>query len=85
VPLTAVADAARLTLWQVRKVERDGLVSPLERRGPNGRFLVSKEDALLLLAAAFAAAAAGLALVEVVRALRYMPEVVTVPGAIRAA
>lgn len=77
VPLTAVAQAADLTMRQVRRVEQEGLVVPLDRRGPNGRFLLDKEDALLLLRAAIAAAVIGVALSTAIRFLRNMPEVVS--------
>ena len=75
VPMTAVAKAADLNLWQVRKAQQEGLVTPLDQRGPNGRLLLSKDDALFLLMAAVAAMAAGVALVVAARVLQSIPQV----------
>jgi hypothetical protein len=46
-----------------------GLIKPSEKRGANGRYLVDRDQAAIIVIAAALAAAAGLALVTMLRSL----------------
>lgn len=50
-----------------------GLICPLDKRGRNGRYMITRQDAVFLVIAAIMAAGAGLAIVTVLRGLRALP------------
>lgn len=63
---------------------RHGLFTPETKRGANGRYLISWDQAVLLCLAALAAAAAGIAIVSALHALRgagaqVTPDAVVIP------
>jgi hypothetical protein len=69
-PLPDVARSVGLDRNSQHYAIRHGVITPARKRGANGRYLITREDALLLLAAALVAAAAGIAIVTALRGLR---------------
>lgn len=68
---------------------RHGLFTPAAKRGPNGRLLITWDEAVILCAAALVAVAAGIAVVSALVALRgagakVSGDVVTIPLGIAA-
>jgi len=51
-------------------VIREGVIRPLPERGPHGGYRVTRDDAVLILVAYALAAAAGVAIVSMIRALK---------------
>lgn len=70
VPLPDLAYSVGLNRGTLHVVRKQGLITPAEKRGPNGRHLITWDQALLLVAAALVAAAAGIAIVTALQALR---------------
>lgn len=54
---------------QVYAIEK-GIIKPAPKKGPNGRYMVTWDEAVLIAAAAILAVAAGVALVTMIRSLR---------------
>jgi len=70
VPLPDLARAVGMPKHIVQYARQNKIIVPAERRGPNGRHLVTWEQALLIVAAAALAAAAGIAIVTAIYALK---------------
>jgi hypothetical protein len=70
VPLPDLAHAVGLTRGTLHYARQNGLIVPVKRRGPNGRHLITWDQAVLIVAAAIVAAAAGIAIVTAIHALR---------------
>lgn len=70
IPLADLADRVGLNRGTQQYAIRNNVIVPANRRGPHGRYLVSRDEALLILAAAAISVAIGVALVTVLRTLR---------------
>lgn len=80
IPLRDVGDAVGLKRGMQDYAVRRSIIVPAETRGPNGRYLVTRDEALLILAAAVLAVAVGAALVTVIKTLRNSGATVTPAG-----
>ena len=69
IPLADVAQRAGLNRGTQHYAIRHNVITPADRRGPNGRYLVTREQALIILAAGAIAVAVGVAVVTVIRTL----------------
>jgi len=70
IPLRDVGDAVGLKRGMQDYAVKRSIIVPAETRGPNGRYLVTRDEALLILASAALAVAVGVALVTVIKNLR---------------
>lgn len=69
IELSTVFKKLDLTRSVQSAIVKEGLVTPVAR-GPHGRYLVTKEDAIFVSGAAALALAAGIAIVSMIRMLR---------------
>lgn len=71
IPLPDIGRAVGLDAPRQTYAVRKGLIQPVDgKRGPNGRYLVSWDEALFIVTAAALALAAGIAVVTMLRTLR---------------
>ncbi|MGH7881436.1 MAG: hypothetical protein ACREN8_00790 [Candidatus Dormibacteraceae bacterium] len=68
VSVVDIARASGVTRGDLRTAEQEGLIT-YAGRGPNGRYVLSKEDAIFFLQAALIAATTGIAVVTVIKVL----------------
>ena len=80
IPLADVAQRAGLNRGTQNYAIRHHVITPAAKRGPHGRYLVTREQALLILAAGAIAVAIGAAVVTVLRTLRDTGAEVTPAG-----
>ena len=59
---------------------RHGVITPAPKKGKSGRYMVTRDEAMLIIAAAGLALAIGVALVTAIRALRESGATVTAGG-----
>jgi hypothetical protein len=84
VPLPDLARSVGLDRNAQHYAMRHGMFTPATKRGRNGRYLITWDDAILIVTAAIVAAAAGIAIVTALHALRgagaqVSGDVVTIP------
>lgn len=70
IPLPELARPLGLNMAAQSYAVRKGVITPAPKRGANGRYMVTRDEALFLLAAAGIAAAVGIAIVTALRYLR---------------
>lgn len=80
IPLRDVGDAVGLKRGMQDYAVKRSIIVPAETRGPNGRYLVTRDEALLILASAALAVAIGVALVTVIKNLRNSGATMTPDG-----
>jgi hypothetical protein len=69
VPLGIVGDIADISREMRTRMVREGVIPVLDRRGAYGAFLVTREEAMLVLAGAALAVIAGIAVTMAIRAV----------------
>jgi hypothetical protein len=70
VPLPDLGAAVGLDRARQSYAIEKGIIRPVPKRGPNGRYMVTWDEAVLIAAAAILAVTAGVALVTMIRSLR---------------
>lgn len=70
IPLPEIGRAVGLDAPRQTYAVTKGLIHPADKRGPNGRYLVTRDEAVFILTAAALALAAGIAIVTMIRTLR---------------
>jgi hypothetical protein len=80
VPLTEVAHAVGLNRAHVEYAVRKRIVAPLPERGPCNAYMIDWEQIVLIVVAAAIAAAAGIAVMTVIRSLRDSGATVSATG-----
>lgn len=69
VPLSIVGEIAGISTERRTRLVREGVIPVLDRRGPYDSFLVTREDAMLVLAGAALAIVAGIAVTMAIKAV----------------
>lgn len=70
IPLPDIGRSVGLDADRQYYAVRKGLIHPASKRGPNGRYLITRDEAVFILTAAALALAAGIAVVTMLRTLR---------------
>lgn len=70
IPLPELASALEMGRGALHYAVKSGVITPSERKGPNGRHLITWAEAAILVAAAVLAASLGLAIVTALRGLK---------------
>jgi hypothetical protein len=70
IPLPWVRERVGWSYREQSYAVQSGAIRPLPRKGPHGGYRVTRDDAILILVASLLAAAAGVAIVAMIRALQ---------------
>lgn len=70
IPLADLADHVGLNRGTQNYAIRTKVIIPADKRGPHGRYLLTRDETLLILAAAAISISIGVALVTILRTLR---------------